>query len=197
MKKIIFILAAAALLATACTSETSIEELEQSENIYNNLSYRMEASKRTASRADLDVFPCVEEPLIAGQTIDAGVVSFDMVGDEIKISYKTNGDWNISAVHFSISQCGDELSFPSTGSGNPKIGKFEYASEHEAGVNEVSYYFNAEDLDNEFCIAAHAVVENADGDQETAWAEGEDFGGRSWAMYATIDLTGCRATPIR
>ncbi|MCC1484420.1 hypothetical protein [Winogradskyella immobilis] len=196
MKKIIFILAAAALLATACTSESSIEEIEQTENNYSNLSYTMEASKRSASRGTLDEFPCVLKPLIAGQHIDAGVVSFDIDGDEIIISYETNEDWDISAVHFSISAC-DNLSFPSTGSGNPKIGRFEYASEHEDNVNEISYYFNAEELGDQFCIAAHAVVENENGDQETAWAEGEDFGGRSWAMYATIDLSGCRATPVR
>ena len=194
MKKIIFILAAAALLSTACTSEGSIEVLEDTSGIYSNLSYRIEASntRATSSRFDNDS-SCTSTPLIAGQHIDAGNVSFDIYEDEIVISYETTGDWDISAVHFSISECGDELSFPATGSGNPKIGKFEYASDHEDGINSVKYYFNIEDMDDVFCIAAHAVVENAEGDQETAWAEGQDFGGRSWAMYASVDLSDCSA----
>lgn len=191
MKKIIFILAAAALFSIGCTSETPIEELEQTEGIYSDLNFRVETSNtRAASRNPSDDTPCSSTRLMAGQHIDAGIVSFDVYEDEIMISYETSGDWDISAVHFSLRDC-EELTFPSTGSGNPKIGQFEYASEHEDGINKVSYYFKIDELNSQFCIAAHAVVENANGEQETAWAEGMDFGGRSWAMYASVDLSDC------
>lgn len=197
MKKIIFILAAAALLATACTSE-SIELSEQLNTNYSNLSYRVETSaKGEASREEtVSVEYCYAEPLIAGQTIDVGNVSFGISGDDIVVTYETVSDWSINEVHLSFSDCND-LSFPVTGSGNPQIGKFEYGSTYEEGVSVVSYFFNAEGMSDQFCVAAHAVVENADGDQETAWAGDIDFGGRSWAAYASVDLTLCDIQPDR
>jgi hypothetical protein len=190
MKKIIFILAAAVLFATSCSSEP-IEEIEQIEGIYSELNFRVEASNtRAASREPIGDTPCSSTPLIAGQHIDAGVVTFDVYEDEIIITYESSSDWDISAVHLSLSDC-DDLSFPVTRSGSPKIGEFEYASEYEDVINRVSYYFKRDELSDKFCVAAHAVVENANGDQETAWAEGLDFDGRSWAMYASVDLSDC------
>ncbi|MFD2724917.1 hypothetical protein [Hyunsoonleella rubra] len=135
---------------------------------------------------------CETVNLIAGQNHVAGTVNIDVEGDNLVVTFLTNTDWTIDATHLHVTNCTDE-EFPSTGSGNPKIGNFEYFSVHENGVTEVVYLIdlNSDEIDifDEFCFAAHAEVRGPS--SETAWAEGEDFGGKSWAMYVEAFLTDC------
>lgn len=65
---------------------------------------------------------CLESNLIAGQNYIAGTVSAHTDGDLLVITYTTNGDWTIGATHLSIGDC-EEQWVPTTGSGNPKVGK--------------------------------------------------------------------------
>ncbi len=135
---------------------------------------------------------CKTVNLIAGQNHVAGTVSVDVEGDNLVITFLTNSDWTIDATHLHVTNCEDE-SFPTTGSGNPKIGNFEYFSVHNDGVTEVVYILDLfEDeisIFDAFCFAAHAEVSGPSA--ETAWAEGEDFEGKSWAMYVQAKLTDC------
>ena len=131
---------------------------------------------------------CKTVNLIAGQNHIAGTVTVDVDGDNLIITYTTNDDWELDATHLSITNC-EEGSFPSTNSGNPKIGKFEYSSLHDTGVNQVIYTIPVDDVTETFCFAAHAEVSGETG--ETAWAEGSDFGGNSWAMFVEATLTEC------
>lgn len=131
---------------------------------------------------------CKTVNLIAGQNHIAGTVSVDVDGDNLIITYTTNDEWALDATHLSVSSC-EEGGFPSTNSGNPKIGNFEYSSTHVNGTTEVIYTISLDDVTNDFCFAAHAEVSGPT--QETAWAEGSDFGGRSWAMYVESTLSEC------
>ena len=135
---------------------------------------------------------CMTVDLIAGQNEVAGDVSVYSDGTDLIITYKTNEDWVIDATHLSIGDCNTQ-SIPTTGSGNPKIGKFDHSSTHSDGVNEVSYYISLDAFsEDNYCFAAHAVVTNlVNAQTETAWAEGIDFGGNSWAMYVEALLSYC------
>ena len=108
----------------------------------------------------------------------------------MQLTYTTFDDWEIDETHLSLSASCENPTFPVTKSGNPKIGKFEYSSSHKKSVNTVSYTIYQDNLDYEFCFAAHAVVSGPEG-SETAWAEGESFGGKSWAMFVPADLYFC------
>ena len=131
---------------------------------------------------------CKTVNLIAGQNHIAGTVIVDVDGDNLIITYTTNDDWTLDATHLSITNC-EEGGFPATNSGNPKIGKFEYSSTHDSGTTEVVYTIPLDDVTETFCFAAHAEVSGETG--ETAWAEGADFGGNSWAMFVEASLTEC------
>lgn len=137
--------------------------------------------------------------LIAGQNYIAGAVSVYASCDDVTIIYTTYSDWTIAATHMSFGDCNNQ-SIPTTHSGNPKIGKFDYSSTHSDGINEVSYIINREATGEDFCFAAHAVVYNINGEEETAWAEGLDedgnpltFSGNSWATFAQASLNDCEA----
>lgn len=132
---------------------------------------------------------CFTTNLIAGQHHIAGTVTIENDGENLIITYTTNGDWTIDATHLSIGGC-DDGSIPTTGSGNPKIGHFEYHSTHTDGVSQVTYTISLEDILEDYCFAAHAEVKGSTGG-ETAWAEGTEFSGNSWAMYIEATLSDC------
>ncbi|MCK0108127.1 hypothetical protein MWU58_02350 [Flavobacteriaceae bacterium S0825] len=132
---------------------------------------------------------CFTTNLIAGQHHIAGTVTVENDGENLIITYTTNGDWTIDATHLSIGGC-DDGSIPTTGSGNPKIGHFEYHSTHSDGVNQVTYTISLDDILEDYCFAAHAEVKGPTGG-ETAWAEGTEFSGNSWAMYVEAKLSDC------
>ena len=154
--------------------------------------------------------PCVSKTLIAGQNMDAGTVEVTDINSEyIEITIKTNEDWNIDLTHLSLGNCNDQWA-PTTGSGNPKVGKFEHTEPHSIGINEVVYQIskdhldlelNTSDTEGQYCFAAHAEVTSVSGGGgETAWAEDfvdeeetirRTFDGNNWAMYAEANLSDC------
>lgn len=131
---------------------------------------------------------CTSVNLIAGQHHIAGVVTINIDGDYLIITYQANSDWTIDATHLHITNC-EEGGFPLTGADNPKIGNFEYSSTHEDGTNTVVYSIPLSEVTETYCFAAHAEVSGPS--SETAWAEGTDFGGNSWAMYIEGLLSDC------
>lgn len=134
--------------------------------------------------------PCFTTTLIAGQHYEAGIVTVDIDGDNLIITYSSNGDWVIGTTHLSIGNC-DEEWVPLTGSGNPQIGQFEYTEPFSITPYEVVYIIPLEGLDDNYCFAAHAEVKGPEGNDETAWAEGAEFDGRSWAMFVETTLSEC------
>jgi hypothetical protein len=133
-----------------------------------------------------------EYDLIAGQDDDAGTVEIYYMsqGDDtwIEVYIITEDGWKISESQVDIQYDSDD--FPQTKKGNFKIGKFAYSTPTTATSTE--HYFMIDDgweVDVDKCedlaIAVHAVVYKGCGEEaqwETAWANGEPFGG-NWQMY--------------
>ena len=141
-------------------------------------------------------------------TVSGGVNDFTVTYDT------SGGDWLIVEIHTHAVNENDCSTVPMTGSGNPKIGKFDFQTSYsvEAAVDMDSHNITGLDGggDNIVCIAAHAVVfdpslldpENEDLDTlqevldafgQTAWGDG-DFGTlfssrHGWATYFTVDLS--------
>ena len=132
---------------------------------------------------------CVTVNLMAGQHHVAGDVSVYNDGENLIVIFTSNGDWALGTTHLSIGNC-DEDWIPLTGSGNPKIGRFAFTDPYSATADEVVYVIPLEGLGDNYCFAAHAEVQGPTGG-ETAWAEGAQLGGRSWAMFVESNLSDC------
>lgn len=180
----------AAILLLGCNleslEETDSQVLTEKKSPKNKESF--EVTESDGSTDDTSSEHCHTVNLIAGQHHEIGTITIDVEGDILTLTYTTDGDWVLNATHLHITNC-EENGFPLTGANNPKIGHFEYASEHEDGTTQVTYTVNIGEITGELCFAAHAEVDGPS--EETAWAEGEDFGGNSWAMYFETDLTEC------
>lgn len=175
--------------------DTSIEQ-----NYFLVSEYNVD--KNVQSRASLDD-PCIVVDLIAGQNTVVGTVTIDRTETDLVLIYTTNLDWEINLTHLSIGDCNEQW-VPTTGSGNPKIGKFEHTQPHSTNINEVVYHISLDvlpDYTDLYCFAAHAEVTGPTGG-ETAWAgniSGEetegytvrDFEGRSWATYIEAEKSAC------
>jgi hypothetical protein len=186
MERLTYLLAFSLLFFGCNTEVLEIEEQTLDDNVNYEVSETI-ISGDESSTNDSDDEYCFSTKLIAGQHHEAGMVTITVTEDQLIITYTTNGDWTIDATHLSIGGCNDG-SIPTNGSGNPQIGHFEYHSEHSDGVNQVTYTFDLDDIPDQFCFAAHAEVNGPTG-EETAWAEGEEFSGNSWAMYVEVDIS--------
>jgi len=132
---------------------------------------------------------CVTVNLIAGQHYIAGDVSVYNDGNNLIVIFMTNGDWILGTTHLSLGNCDDNW-VPLNGSGNPQIGHFQYTEPYSVTDYEVVYVIPLDGLDNNYCFAAHAEVQGPSGG-ETAWAEGGEFSGNSWAMFVEALLSDC------
>ena len=126
--------------------------------------------------------------LWAGQNILVGSVEFTKTDDEYFVAtYTLTGGWTMSESHL---YAGDELLLPMHKPGSPKIGKFPFKETHDPAVTTYTYSIPIADLtkhpmEPNFAIAAHCVVNNPNGGDETGWAEGSvPFSDKSgWGTY--------------
>jgi hypothetical protein len=124
--------------------------------------------------------------LFAGQTIDAGDVIAQIVGDQLCVTYDAHGDWVIEEVHLAI---GSSLAdIPQTKKGNPRPGQFPLKATYQPGVSTATLCTPFTGGFDEVFVAAHAVVTGApggaySGQEETGWGDGFDFPGSNWATY--------------
>jgi len=124
--------------------------------------------------------------LIAGQNINVGEVKIWNDGDTLFVKYLINEPgWVIILTHLHITD--DWTDIPQK-NGNPIPGKFMYKKIHIPGVNEYTYTIDFTDLrgSDPLYVAAHAIVKNIF-KLESAWADGEDFPGKNWAMYSVAE----------
>ena len=114
----------------------------------------------------------------------------------------TADDWYLNETHVAVADALDDI--PQTKKGNPRPGRFDHKMEQVPGVKTFQYNISLADIvttDGVLCIAAHAEVTNMDevvyvdpetGEiyyrEETAWGDGEPFGGRNWAMYFEYNI---------
>lgn len=189
MKKVITsTIASVCLLLGSCTVDeaaTTLDAENQLIEVKSNTSSKLTTFQRSASSDQ----SCVSTALIAGQNMTAGTVDVTFDGTYLSITYSTTPEWTIGVTHLSIGSCADDP-IPTNGGGNPQIGHFEYSDTHPDGTHEVTYIIDASDFDDNYCFAAHAEVSSASSN-ETAWAEGLDFPGNSWAMYVSSNLSDC------
>jgi hypothetical protein len=148
-----------------------------------------------------DGVPCGEAltvPFYAGQFIDVGSVVVANDENELCIQIETSGGWMMTETHVAIARTPEE--FPQTGSGNPKVGQFALSAEHDPAVTSFDHCIFLEDygyLPGEtLFVAVHAavVLEGEGGEvmqEETAWADGYEFEGNSWATYFSYGVQEC------
>jgi len=133
-----------------------------------------------------------EIDLIAGQHYTAGIVSYQILNNDLVVTYTTTSGWEINATHLYVGECD---AIPTNRRGNPKVGHFPYQSTEPAGTTEVVWVIPLSEIPEcDGCIAAHAEVSLDTGNgtqQETAWANGEQFPGNNWAMFLSYCLTDC------
>jgi hypothetical protein len=144
--------------------------------------------------------PCGEEltvTLIAGQNYDIGTAVVTLDDGELCITLNTVNGWVMNETHVAVAPVLDSI--PQTGSDNPQVGKFYFGTEHDPAVTTYTYCCDPLDFiwePGEIFIAIHAAVVKLDenGDviqEETAWAEGPEFPGRSWATYVNYQVNDC------
>jgi hypothetical protein len=139
-----------------------------------------------------------------GVTVGAVAVTFDE--SSITVSFTVDEPYRLLEAHAAAAADCDDI--PQTGSGNPKVGKFEasWKSPDLEGADEIPLTLsNGYDPGSEICIAAHAVVYDTDGGEtveeaientvESAWADGEEFPGKSWATHFPFTLTTTATCP--
>ena len=136
--------------------------------------------------------------LWAGQYFDSGSVTVSNDGDFLEIEINTSEGWMLIETHAAVARSLEDL--PQTGSGNPKVGHFDWASEHEPPVSsfvyEISLAEYGYEIGDELVFAVHAEVQLCDAggaviQEETAWADGLDFPGSSWATYFEYTIQEC------
>lgn len=136
--------------------------------------------------------------LLAGQTLEVGMVNATCDGTNLSVKYTTEGGWTLNETHLAIA--GDTSEIPAAKKGNPIPGQFEYAEEHAAGVTEFTYIIPLADLgfeaEDTVFIAAHAAVQQeVEGEEgitlleEGAWGAGDLFVQKgNWATYFEYDI---------
>ena len=125
------------------------------------------------------------ETLYAGQTIVVGTVTYGMETVDgigyFTATYDLNDGWEMSESHLYVGTLGD---MPLNKPGNPKIGRFPYAEDHDPNVSSFTYYVLMSELPpagDGFTTAAHAVVHGPNGQEETAWRHDDsEFPGKRW-----------------
>jgi hypothetical protein len=137
--------------------------------------------------------------LLAGQTIDSGTVSTQVVGDNLKVTYTASGGWTLNEVHLWVG--GDIADMPQTRKGNPIPGKFPHVSGNIAPATTYTLNVSLADLgfacpgdDKTYLVGAHASMSktNSDGSvqNETGWSDGAKISERgNWATLSTLTLT--------
>lgn len=144
--------------------------------------------------------------LYAGQTIQVGTVKVCNDEEYLYVTYQTADGWVMTETHLYVGKTD-----PNELTNAP--GQFPYSKDHDPAVNNYPYTISLSEidsyslfkgrkkwvadedpgvgLDDSVYIAAQAVVQDRF-QEETAWAEGTNFG-ISWAMYFTYTVQAAEA----
>ncbi len=96
--------------------------------------------------------------LLAGQHMDVGSVTVSNDASNLTVTYETTGGWYLAETHLAVAD--SVAGIPQTNSGNPKVGHFPYAMEHDPWVTSYTYTvpLGSWTPGTSLCVAAHAVV---------------------------------------
>ena len=116
--------------------------------------------------------------LWAGQTINVGTLTVEVIGTDLVVTFETTGGWYLTETHLYVGTSIPTKSAP---------GQFPYKHDNLGGVTSDSYTIPLADIGTGWRVfAAHAVVENqCECLEETAWGNGCEKirPGKNWAMY--------------
>lgn len=170
------------LLALSCTDPTDVHEtLDPWQGGIESASLAI-VSTLPATCGDAAV-----TPLIADETVAVGSVEVTQDGAQIYVVYRTDPGWPIHKTALFVGSSLADL--PTTGGGNPQVGRFPHTASH-GGTNEVVWAVPLASLSSpEIVVAAFAEVGEG---REGAWGEGEaiDPDG-NWSMYFGHTVPGC------
>lgn len=128
-------------------------------------------------------------PLIAGQHYTCGTIQVYADSTNLYVSYALDEGWTMSQTHLAVEA--DLASIPQTGSGNVKVGKFEYGESFSGGATYALYTIPRASLGTlNLYIATHAVVTGGGVGTQTAWSGPYDFAGKNWATYIVTNGDG-------
>ena len=171
MKKLFLLFAVVAVIA-ACSKHEVIDK---------NPSDTLNGDQNLKDHFSLTV------DLYAGQYMLVGSVEFVKTDDEyFEATYTLTGGWTMSESHL---YAGDQGLMPVNKPGAPKIGLFPFKATHDPAVTTYTYSIPTADLslhpmEAGFAIAAHCVVNNPEGGDETGWAEGNvPFSDKGWGAF--------------
>jgi len=149
--------------------------------------------------------PCGDPTIVtlwAGQFIDAGTVTVSNDAELLSVEIVCSPGWYMTETHVAVARTLEDL--PQTGSGNPIVGHFDLATDHDPAVATFTYEISIAEygyqLGDPLVLAVHAIV-NRVNDQgavvqtETAWGDGLDFPGRNWATYIEYTVQECVTPP--
>lgn len=186
MKKLVLLIAVIAVIAGCSKKEPINNVSEFNWNGYENLKYST-----------------VTVPLYAGQYLEAGYMTYVITEDPLDeggysntavfiATYHLENGWEMSESHL---YAGGLEELPVNKPGAPKVGRFNYKTDHDPAVTEFTYTIPVTDLpaydasadDNfigGFVVAAHCVVSNPQFGTETGWADGgTSFSDKGWGSY--------------
>lgn len=98
--------------------------------------------------------------LLAAQDIDVGTVTAQASGDDLTVTYDTlNTKWELVETHLHVGDDFDDI--PTTRSGNPQVGRFEYSGLPDPSpADSAVYEVKIGNMSDVIYVAAHAVVQN-------------------------------------
>lgn len=145
--------------------------------------------------------------LIAGQDINSGLITISNDEENLYINFSTQNPWLLDEMHVHLAESVEGI--PTTRSGNPKIGRFQYQQSFDSLLDTYTFTIALSDFnwvangETRVFLAAHAVVADVTSvdeigniqRRETAWGKGESFSGKSWAMYFGYTLQACETKP--
>lgn len=180
----LFLLAIIIVGTFSCQVETVQDELALEEGLI---------SKKKKKKTDIppseysfsseNCMPRNSTTLYASKHIEVGNVSVVVNDTNYDITYTiTNRDYCLVSTDLSV--VNNPYEFPLNKKGNPRKGKFEFGDDILDGINTITY---SVPMSKGTYIAAYAVVsKHGNGSKKrrkSAWADGCDFPGNSWATY--------------
>lgn len=132
--------------------------------------------------------PAASVALLVDETMHAGTV--EVVSDDqyLYVTYRTDAAWPIGRTALFVGD--DPRRIPTSGGGNPQVGRFPHGAVHPAGTHEVTWRVPLDEAGEESAVIA-AFAELGP-DAEGAWAEGTQIGRRgSWATYFEYAIAEC------
>ena len=121
---------------------------------------------------------CFKAPLLTYEGNRVGWIYFNVLDEEIEITYNSSTEYKIIKTNISFIDCKNEDSDIKTGETNV------YITSSHGGVNEATVMVNKTDISAVSCYAGFAVVQGANGRTQEVWAD-------SWETYVLADFTDC------